>query len=207
MKYTAIALTLISVAGMGAAQAEPWRNGQYRNGYTSDGYLSNCKDVRKERQILGGVLGGVAGGLLGDNVAARGVQEEGRILGALVGAVAGSQIGRKQVDCDSVHIVQNQPRYQTGYQDGAYRYPENDPYEPRYPQQTSEVYGYQGNPVDENLYGGTDDRYPEDNYSDVAQRQCESVKRITYLPDGREIHEPTLACRDMQYGPWSVDQD
>lgn len=207
-KRTAIALGL-SIAAAGAAQAEPWRYGDYRDYQTNSGsYTKKCKSIRKENQIAGAVIGGVAGGLLGNEAAARGVEEEGRILGALVGAIAGSEIGKRQSDCEP-EFIQPYNTYETSYQPGVYRRDEpltSSQHLRNYPQEPYD-YGYiSGAPEDDALYGGDYGDYSNIN-KDASKRQCQTVTRITYLPDGREIHEPTLACREMQYGPWSVEPD
>lgn len=47
---------------------------------------------------------------------------------------------------------------------------------------------------------GRDYRYEDD----FAGRECADARRITRLPDGREIHEPIEACRYAYYGDWDV---
>ena len=165
--------------------------------YSNSSARENCNNVRDENGVAGAVLGGVAGGVLGNSVAGRGVREEGRILGALVGAIAGAGIAREANGCDDVdYIGYDDRRYSDDrYYDGAYRY-----------EQRNDRYGYHtSSRSDDDLYGRSHDyRYPAQDDTIV---QCQEVTRVTYLPDGREIHEPTQACREMHYGDWDVADD
>ena len=141
--------------------------------------------------MIGAVVGGVAGGLLGNGVAARGVREEGRILGAVVGAVAGSEVGRRNVDCNTAYYGPSEPPVY----DATYRYEDRLP-PPQDHRRRNVVNEWPAR--DDDLYGASDD---------AAIRQCQTVSRVTYLPDGREIHEPATACREMQYGDWDVESE
>lgn len=204
MKHASLTLIALLALGGGHALADPQHYSGY--GYDDYGYVDeydsydrysqdryrtsyrgDCRNIQKQNTITGAVLGGIAGGVIGNEVAARGVRTEGRVLGALVGAVTGSQIGRQNVDCDPVRYGPDRV-YQTGYRDGAYRY------------DTSNDWRH------DDLYGGRNDN-SEVGHSPENMQDCQTVMRITTLPDGREIHEPVLACRDMQYGPWSVRND
>ncbi len=196
MKHAALSLIAISVAAGGTALADPYRNDGYRyddyryeqprDSYSA--YRSNCHDIRDDNRMLGAIIGGVAGGVIGDNVAARGVRTEGRVLGAIVGAVTGSQIGQRNVNCEPERYGPA-AAYQTGFSQETYRYEDSD-----------------GWSHTNDLYGANSGRYDSGQVKESMQ-ECQTVTRITKLPDGREIHEPTLACRDMQYGPWTVPND
>ncbi|MBI1339214.1 glycine zipper 2TM domain-containing protein [bacterium] len=178
-------------------------------------YRDVCRDIRGDKQVAGAVLGGVVGGLLGNGVAARNAKDEGAVLGALVGALAGSEIGRGDVNCNAQEF---------GYGNRDYAYAPTYPdyggrgygtYQPHYSYGSSD-YEYR-NPGSfrrtkstgrrdtyrhDDLAGG---RHRDYRYSDdYAGRECADARRITRLPDGREIHEPVEACRYAYYSDWDV---
>ena len=214
---SALALGAAVVLFSGAASAQSYYGhdqyyGPAQHNSSLHAYKKNCNSMEQDNQLVGALIGGVAGGLLGDGVAADSVRGEGRILGALVGAVAGSEIGKQSVDCKTQYYSPNTG--QDRYYNSAYRY--DSPYYPA--GRTREwrpngdidyrhhsTYGGNTNTLgDEALYGGRSDEYFSSG-ADESAKQCQPVTRVTYLPDGREVHEPATACRPMYYGDWDVD--
>jgi hypothetical protein len=193
-----------------AASAQGYYGSSY-NAYGSGsayGYQDPCRDVRQGRQAAGAVIGGVLGGLLGAGVAADNAQDEGAALGAVLGAVAGASAGGRSVDCGVPlpHSGVSTVGYgSTSYGSGAYGH-SGSGYSGagQYGQGHYGSRGYSPAPVYSG-HGGYDPRY-QDGYGDRAATQCETVYRITRLPDGREIREPVEACREAYYGDWDVER-
>lgn len=151
-----------------------------------------CRQVRSGRTATGAIIGGVVGGLLGNGVAADKNRDEGTAVGAALGSVIGGSIGNQSADCAAAAPA---GYYQTGYSpDPAYS---SGPYSgglESYPSEPSSSW-------ENELYGGPED---SSSYSGPAAEECQSVMRVTALPDGREIHEPVEVCREAYYGDWDV---
>lgn len=198
-----------------AAQAQ-YYNGDYRYGQRH--YNSACDQVKGERQAAGAVIGGLLGAAIGNGVAADNTREEGTALGAVLGAAIGAGIGNDSADCkdfdqhgyyrdDSWRQV-SEPygkdyRYgNDGLRGGPYTHPQRDWRHDRY------GYGQQGYGKGYGRHHRHGDRHNPyrvyDDHDRVAARQCETVWRTVYLPDGREVREPVRACREAEYGDWHL---
>jgi hypothetical protein len=190
-----------------------------------------CQGLRGDRQVAGAVVGGLLGGAIGNGVASRGTRDEGTALGALLGAAIGSAVSGDTVNCD---YGQTQNTYGQAYGQN-YGYTQNYGYANQQPAavpyawrnrghdsygtQTygtpvygSQSYGYQGygnQGYDRGGYDSYGTRYASNTYgsgSSYGQQQCETVYRVTLLPDGRELREPVQACREPVYTDWRVGQ-
>lgn len=192
-------------------------------GYAAPTHTDNCRKIRNEQRLVGGLIGGVAGAALGGALAddddddhyhrrgwrGRGYhhrhyryhhyddddgdQVAGIVIGALVGGLAGSELA--------------------GAASGdcePWRYADVPP-----PTRQAYGYGWEG-PVEvrstggysDNLYGGQ-----ATARDDSRVRDCELVWRETRLPDGRLVREQVEACRDgevyyeprVRYGDWGLE--
>ena len=152
------------------------------DGYS--GYHSSaCDDVRQGRQGAGATIGGLVGGLIGNGVAADNAKHEGAAVGALIGAVIGAGIGEDSAECSDYSQPYGYSTAGFGYEEPVARPYTPEPYaEPRY----------------------SEPRYGRYSQPEPAARECETVKQVTHLPDGREIHEPVKVCREAYYGDWDV---
>ncbi len=119
----------------------------------------------------------------------------GAIIGGLIGAVAGSEVGKKNVNCRTYH--DSIPLH--GYRgDPSIAPPTRQPW----PEQTRSypvsqpttaprsVRTYPAPPRSQTEfpdYGRSDDLYG-------GRQQCETLTRVTRLPDGREIREQVQDC-------------
>jgi hypothetical protein len=229
MRKILVLTAALAASGVLAAGATAQSYGT--RGYSND----TCADVKTNGRVAGAVIGGLLGGALGNGVAAKGNRDEGTALGALVGAAIGSGVGGQNVDCNPTRYgpanttayrqpVYQQPVYGEGgyYRQSGYGHSSNDDlyggrtvYGQRQPvyqqpvyqqpvyQQTGVVYGSQTQPSHDPY--GRDYGYPVSSGTPVA-RDCQTVTRITRLPDGSEIREPITACREASYGSWQVNR-
>lgn len=205
-KVLMAAVSALGVAALAPAAASA--QGYYGSGYGGYGYseYDACDNVRGGRQAAGALVGGIIGGLIGNGVAADNASDSGTAVGAVLGAVAGGAIAGNSVECSyDDHADRG------GY--GYASYPSQDYRSHRRaaPYRTSGGYGYGDDrgyrPIrDEDLYGDPayGGGYTSSRSSSPAARECETVYRITKLPDGKEIHEPVEACREAYYGDWGV---
>ena len=126
---------------------------------------------------------------IGGNVAA------GAIIGGLVGAVAGSEVGKNNVNCRTYH--DSVPSH--GYRgDPSIAPPTRQPWstqssrtypvaQPRYESRTYPAPVPQPRQTTQWPEYGTDRLYGE-------RQPCETLTRVTRLPDGREIREQVQDC-------------
>ncbi|MEM6625925.1 MAG: hypothetical protein AAGB25_04540 [Pseudomonadota bacterium] len=177
-----------------------------------------CRGVSDENRLAGALMGGVIGGFIGNGVAADGVRDEGSVLGALLGAAAGAEIARNSADCDPTYYGPDRHGYDyrsteysrinqhPDYDDPSGVYGQTAPYSPTSVDVYDDQYAENDAKTDDyHLYGNNYEGYGSDRYEPAAV-ECETVKRITRLPDGSELHEPVRACRKAYYGDWSLDE-
>lgn len=186
-----------------------------------------CGRLNQDRSTAGAVVGGLIGGAIGNGVASRGTRDEGTAIGALLGAAIGAGIGGKSTNCDTSSSFLGQSygqNYGQGYGYSQFGHDAHgyDPYGYNSYGSGSVLAGgpgYRGydygpryvghpapNPRDRNLNRGWTD-YRNDGFASgygTGPAQCETVTRITRLPDGRELREPVQACREPVYTDWEV---
>ena len=189
-----------------------------------DACVKQRKDGQTSGAIVGGLIGALAGGAIGNNIdndnrhyrrGYRGYRGHGynrhyrhhhrkndnsgnvaagAIVGGLIGAVAGSEIGKSNVNCRTYHdSVQTTHGYRGDptiapptrqpWPEPTSSYPVSQPVSVQrtYPAPQNEQ------PADWPVYGG-DELYG-------ASQPCETLTRVTRLPDGREIREAVQNCK------------
>ena len=207
----------LGLIGTATAQSYGYDDyGYYNQNYRApvDRCAKQTKDKRTNGAVVGGLIGALAGGVIGNNIdddndhryrrgyrGHRGHYGYGRhhrnndnsdnvaagvIIGGLLGAVAGSEVGRQNSDCqpyhDSIHRnyqyapgVAPPSRHAPAITQSETIYRAGEARQIRsYPARSEEVYR------EEDLYGGLE--------------TCETLTRVTRLPDGREIREQVQDC-------------
>ena len=198
-------------------QHNDYREVQHRQ---ADPCIKQRKDGQTGGAIVGGLLGALAGGAIGNNIDGRGDRfrrgfrgqrgggfrnfrrgrsnnsgrvAAGAVIGGLVGAVAGSQVGKSSVKCNTYHSSVNTSGYrgdpsiaaptrQPWTSTQTQSYPVSQPTTTTRtvrtipaPTQPTQVYR------NDDLRGG--------------RQSCETLTRVTRLPDGREIREQVQDCQ------------
>lgn len=205
LAFRALSVSALILAMAAPAAAQYHRPHDDRAYGKPTGYTENCQRIQRDQQVGGALIGGVLGGLAGYGLAGNpGVEEEGALLGAVVGAVAGSQFGKSGTNCNprvyggNARTIAHKPP--SRYNDYA-----------RAPLGDRDLRGapapYRHAPT--TTYPAPTTSYPAPTSGQPvpAAKECEEVKRVTRLPDGREIHEPVTACREAYYGDWGVAHD
>jgi hypothetical protein len=225
MRRLAIASLALLTFGIASAQTAA------AQGYDPCRRLSN--DRTGAGAIVGGLIGGAIGNGVASSGTREEGTAIGALLGAAIGAgIAGNST---DCDTSSQFIGQGfrdtrqtgfgygqqygQP-YGQGYSQGGYGYNQygHDPYGSNVlaggPGYSGYDYGprYAGypapNPRDRNLNRQWTE-YRNDGYGSSyssGQAQCETVTRVTRLPDGRELREPVQACREPVYTDWQLNR-